>query len=401
MRTSLIRNNLISRSTKLLNFCMVGLGLFLFCISTQTGKSTEAFDSQMALITDKIAEAVTKVKLKAVTVAGFTDLHDNESDLGLFLADQVSAGLVQKGCEVVDRKNVARILAEHQLTASGLVDPENAKKLGQFAGLDAIVIGTITPLSGTIRVTLKVLATDSAKLLAAASADIPKTNSIRDVMGEPEIAEPTPTAQVQRGALAQPQSPTASDEVRPSLILTNEQATAAFNYLQDTLQKPHAKGVSYDSSSDSYSWIGPKYGKRMLMPRGQFEAEIWQEFIKPHPTEIPAPQRPDQPIQKEEVPPITYVGHVGQLDAIFFLKWLPGGKIQGTYFYPKRGINRSYTLLGENSEDGKIYLDEYTDKELTARIGLVKSTAAGEIVWEGVMQNIDGSRFQIGFRRDP
>jgi TolB-like protein len=400
MRISPIRSNLLNRSATLLNFCMVGFEVSLFFISTQTGKSTEAFDSQMALITDKIAEAVTEVKLKAVTVAGFTDLHDKESDLGLFLADQVSAGLVQKGCEVVDRNNVARILAEHQLTASGLVDPENAKKLGQFAGLDAIVIGTITPLSGTIRVTVKVLATDSAKLLAATSADIPKTNSIRDVMGEPEIAEPTPTPQLQRGALVQPQAHAASDEVRPSLILTNEQATTAFNYLQDTLQKPHAKSVSYDSSSGSYSWIGPQYGERMLMPRGQFEAEIWQEFIKPHPTEILVPQPPDQLVQKEEVSPITYIGHVGHLDAIFFLKWLPRGKIQGTYFFPKRGINRSYTLLGENSEGGKIYLEEYTDKELTARIGLVKSTAAGDIVWEGVMQNVDGRRFDISFRRD-
>src|ERR1700719_1082523 len=96
MRISLIGSNLINRSAKLLTFCMVGLELSLFCISPQTGKSTEAFDSQMALITDKIAEAVTKVKLKAVTVAGFTDLHDKESDLGLFLADQVSDGLVQK-----------------------------------------------------------------------------------------------------------------------------------------------------------------------------------------------------------------------------------------------------------------------------------------------------------------
>jgi hypothetical protein len=309
----------------------------------------------MALITDKIAEAVTKAKLKAVTVAGFTDLHDNESDLGLFLADQVSAGLVQNGCEVVDRKNVARILAEHQLTASGLVDPENAKKLGQFAGLDAIVIGTITPLSGTIRVTVKVLATDSAKLLAATSADIPKTNSIRDVMGEPEIAEPTPRPQVQRGALVQTQAPTVSDEVKPSLILTNEQATAAFNYLQDRL-KPHAKSVSYDSSSDSYSWIGPQYGKRMSMPRGQFEAEIWQEFIKPHPSEIPAPQQPDQLVQKEEVAPITYIGHVGQLDAIFFLKWLPGGKIQGTYFYPSAVLIVPTLSLARIQRAGKFTL---------------------------------------------
>jgi TolB-like protein len=214
-----MRSNLINRSAKLLNFCLVGLELSLFCISTQTGKSTEAFDSQMALITDKIAEAVTKAKLKAVTVAGFTDLHDKESDLGLFLANQVSAELVQKGCEVVDRTNVARILAEHQLTASGLVDPEKAKKLGQFAGLDAIVIGTVTPLSGTIRVTVKVLATDSAKLLAATSADIPKTNSIRDVMGEPEISEPTPTPQVQRteDPVEQPTPAPVAEKVDPSM----------------------------------------------------------------------------------------------------------------------------------------------------------------------------------------
>ena len=74
---------------------MVGFGLSVFCVPTPTGRAAEAFDSQLAVITDKIAEAVTKENLKAVTVAGFTDLHDKETDLGLFLADQVSAGLVQ------------------------------------------------------------------------------------------------------------------------------------------------------------------------------------------------------------------------------------------------------------------------------------------------------------------
>jgi hypothetical protein len=33
-----------------------------------------------------------------------------------------------------------------------------------------------------------------------------------------------------------------------------------------------------------------------------------------------APPQPDQPVEEEEVSPITYVGHVEQLDAIFFLK---------------------------------------------------------------------------------
>jgi TolB-like protein len=263
MRISLIRGKLINHSAKLLSFCMVGFGWFVLCGSTPT-KAEEAFDSPLAKITDQIATAVNNANLKAVTVPGFTDLHDNESDLGLFLADQVSAGLVQKKCAVVDRRNIAKILAEHQLTTSGLVDPENAKKLGQFAGVDAIVIGTIIPLSGTIRVTVRVLATDSARVLAATSADIPKTNSIRHLIGESEIPEPTPT---------------------PSVPLGEEQATAALNFLQDRLRKPHVQQVWYDSATDSYVWIGPKFGKKVSMPRSQFEAEIWPDYVKTRATE--------------------------------------------------------------------------------------------------------------------
>jgi hypothetical protein len=48
----------------------------------------------------------------------------------------------------------------------------------------------------------------------------------------------------------------------------------------------------------------------------------------------------------------------------------------------------------------KIYLEEYTDKALTARIGLVKSITAREIAWEGAMQNVDGRHFEMSFRRD-
>jgi hypothetical protein len=106
------------------------------------------------------------------------------------------------------------------------------------------------------------------------------------------------------------------------------------------------------------------------------------------------------PVREEQIAPVTYIGNVGRLDAIFFLKWLPSGMIQGTYFYPKRGINRSYTLLGENPQENKIYLEEYTDKVLTSRIVLVKSVTPKEIVWEGAMQNVDGRSLPVSLRRD-
>jgi len=39
-------------------------------------------------------------------------------------------------------------MTEHKLTATGLVDPENAKKLGMFAGVDALVLGTMVSRVG-------------------------------------------------------------------------------------------------------------------------------------------------------------------------------------------------------------------------------------------------------------
>jgi hypothetical protein len=65
-----------------------------------------------------------------------------------------------------------------------------------------------------------------------------------------------------------------------SQVLSNQQATTAFNWLQDTLNKPHVKIVSYDAGTDSYTWIGPKYGRRMSMPRIQFLVEIWSGYLK-------------------------------------------------------------------------------------------------------------------------
>ena len=72
----------------------------------------------------------------------------------------------------------------------------------------------------------------------------------------------------------------------PSQV-SDEQATAAFNFLQDRLGKPHVKRVWYDPGTDSDSWIGPKFGKKMSMPRSQFDAEIWPDYVKAYPSEQP------------------------------------------------------------------------------------------------------------------
>jgi hypothetical protein len=61
---------------------------------------------------------------------------------------------------------------------------------------------------------------------------------------------------------------------------TEEQATAAFNDLQDRLHKPHVPKVWYIASNDSFNWIGPKFGKKMSMSRNQFDGEVWADYYR-------------------------------------------------------------------------------------------------------------------------
>jgi hypothetical protein len=74
----------------------------------------------------------------------------------------------------------------------------------------------------------------------------------------------------------------AESVAKPSQI-SNAQATIAINWLQDSLGKPRVRSVWYDAASDSFCWIGPKYGKQMSMPRGQFLDEVWAGYIKANP----------------------------------------------------------------------------------------------------------------------
>jgi hypothetical protein len=87
-----------------------------------------------------------------------------------------------KGYDVIDRNHLKSILAEHKLSLLGLIDPNTVKKIGQLSGVDALITGTVTPFGDSIRVTCKVIATDTAKVIGAAKNDIAKTKAIEELL---------------------------------------------------------------------------------------------------------------------------------------------------------------------------------------------------------------------------
>jgi TolB-like protein len=153
-------------------------------MSIATPQRAQGYEKELAGLAASISEAIEKAGKTSVAVVDFSDLQGSVTELGRFMAEELSVRLITsgKGISIVDRASLRFIVAEQKLTIAGLVNPENAKKLGQMAGVDALVMGTITPLGDSIRVTLKVVATDTVRVVAAAAGSIAKTPAITELL---------------------------------------------------------------------------------------------------------------------------------------------------------------------------------------------------------------------------
>ncbi|HTX22384.1 MAG TPA: FlgO family outer membrane protein [Candidatus Aquilonibacter sp.] len=141
-------------------------------------------DTELSNLATNLAAQIKDEGKKKVTVLDFTDLQGGSSELGKYIAEQLTVDLVMDkngDFSVLDRANLKSILAEHKLTATGLIDPDTAKKLGQFSGVDAIILGTITPKDKNIALTAKIITTDTAEIIGAAKAAFQTNDTVQQL----------------------------------------------------------------------------------------------------------------------------------------------------------------------------------------------------------------------------
>jgi TolB-like protein len=160
-------------------------------------------------ITDKLSESLSLSGKKKVAVADFTDLQGNVTELGSYLAEELSDNLSEnaKGIEVVDRLTLKAIIQNNKLASAGIIDPATVTKLGQIAGINSLITGTVRPFEDSVHLSVKILDTATANTIGAASADIPKTKAIVELLGQNATSatnRPNPQPQVPSPILVQP-----------------------------------------------------------------------------------------------------------------------------------------------------------------------------------------------------
>lgn len=148
-------------------------------------RSAEArtLEEDLSQLSSKISKVLVVKKMPKVAITDFRDLKGRTTELGKFVAEQFTVEMVNaEGLSVLDRANIKSILDEHHLSEEGLVKPENAKKLGEFSGVDAIIIGTITPLGGELILSVKALSTLTSRVVAAGTIHLQKTRDLEGMM---------------------------------------------------------------------------------------------------------------------------------------------------------------------------------------------------------------------------
>jgi len=158
------------------------IGIFFFIILQPF--NLWAYEKEIRELSSEIADNIASARITRIAVVNFTDLQGNVTQLGRFIADEFAVGLLSKskGFEIVDRTHLQTLIKEHKLSTTGLIDPATAQKLGQIAGVDALVTGFITPLSDSINISVKILNAKTARWIGGNSAKIPITADIKSLL---------------------------------------------------------------------------------------------------------------------------------------------------------------------------------------------------------------------------
>jgi TolB-like protein len=247
-----------------------------------------AYQQEVKATAKSIGEKLAKSGKKTVAVVDFTDLQGNATELGRFLAEQVSIALATDaaGLEVVDRTHLKALMQEHRLSATGLIDPQTARKLGQIAGVQALLTGTLTAFGDSVSLSVKALDTATAKILAAHATDVPKTKAVEELLSR-GIGSPEPSTRGTSVGSPSSKARASTGKAKPtyegaSYVVTVESARKAGKTMTVEAGVKNATGKEMPSLALSRPSMGDRW--KLIDEEG----EVWEATRGEQINQLPA-----------------------------------------------------------------------------------------------------------------
>lgn len=161
------------------------LGLMGYAVCESSAIAASELDQRLDGLTQQITKKMGEKSKKKIAVVEFSDLQGSVNNFGRYLSEELITRLVNSGKfeDVVERRLLTKVISEHKLSLTEIVDPSSAKQLGKILGVDAIVSGTVSDLGNSLKVNARLIGTETGSIFAAASTTITKDESVHKLIG--------------------------------------------------------------------------------------------------------------------------------------------------------------------------------------------------------------------------
>jgi len=156
------------------------IAVVIVCIKPCLAEDT--LINEIRSVASTISESFQATGKKIVAVADFTDLEGNVNTLGRFIAEEISISLSSKQLTVIDRNLLKKMLYEKNISSSGIIDPALAKSIGSVSGAEAIVTGSLQPVSNSIYLSVKLIDVNNARIIGGTSLLLSRNSVLDDLI---------------------------------------------------------------------------------------------------------------------------------------------------------------------------------------------------------------------------
>lgn len=228
---------------------------------------------------------------RKLAILDFSRLDGSIDNFGRYLSERlVTSMFLTSRFQVVERRQLDKILTELKLNASDLIDPQNAQRLGRVYGVDAIATGSVSELAAAVEVNARLIETETGQVFAVASTQFAKSQDVAALIGSGRATGLSPVA------LAAP-SPTVDwrqfKYVHKAFALEVTRVEAVRDKITVTLEYTNRIGAPQRARPDTkgrYNWLSggvyrPTYlvdnlGRRFVPPDAVAEEKAF-------PSEVP------------------------------------------------------------------------------------------------------------------
>lgn len=134
-------------------------------------------DALVAGLQAKVGNA----RYQRLAVLPFTETgaEAKKRELGAVVTAELSTSLRRDhGLLLVERQRLAQVMGEIKLGQSGAVDPASAPEIGKLADAQALVLGQVAEAGDRYLIDARVVSTETAETLVAASESVPAANLV-------------------------------------------------------------------------------------------------------------------------------------------------------------------------------------------------------------------------------